>query len=90
MRDLAGGAFLAQQRNVVLVGGKGTGKTHLAIARSCIRAGRQGRIADYLKRKRLLADGMLDNAALKDLVTKKILTPPPSARLSPVWYLPAR
>ena len=75
LRDLAGGGFVASQRNVVLVGGTGTGKTHLAIAiaRSCIRAGlrgrffntvdlvnrleaearagRQGRIADYLTRK---------------------------------------
>ena len=74
VRDLAGGAFIAQQRNAVFVGGTGTGKTHLAIAiaRSCIRAGsrgrffttvdlvnqleaesragRQGRIADYLAR----------------------------------------
>src|SRR4051794_41469595 len=28
VRDLAGGVFVAQQRNVVLVGGTGTGKTH--------------------------------------------------------------
>ena len=74
VRSLATGAFLAEQRNAVLVGGTGTGKSHLAmaIARSCIRggargrfyivldlvnrlesearAGRQGRLADYLTR----------------------------------------
>ena len=74
VRDLASGGFLAEQRNAVLIGGTGTGKSHLAIAiaRSCIRggargrfytvvdlvnrlesearAGRQGRLADYLTR----------------------------------------
>ena len=74
VRSLTTGAFLAEQRNAVLVGGTGTGKSHLAIAiaRSCIRggargrfyivvdlvnrlesearAGRQGRLADYLTR----------------------------------------
>ena len=73
-RELATGAFVADQRNVVLIGGTGTGKSHLAIAiaRACIRggargrffnvvdlvnrldaearAGRQGRLADYLTR----------------------------------------
>ena len=45
VNDLAGGGFIAQQRNAVLVGGTGTGKTHLAIAiaRSCIRSGTRGR-----------------------------------------------
>ena len=74
VRDLATGAFVADQRNVVLIGGTGTGKSHLAIAiaRALIRsgtrgrffnvidlvnrletehrAGKQGRIADYLTR----------------------------------------
>ncbi len=45
VRDLAGGNFLAHQRNAVFVGGTGTGKTHLAvaIARACIRDGARGR-----------------------------------------------
>ena len=74
VRDLATGGFIAEQRNAVLIGGTGTGKSHLAIAiaRACIRggargrfytvvdlvnrlesearAGRQGRLADYLTR----------------------------------------
>jgi DNA replication protein DnaC len=74
VRDLATGSFITEQRNAVLIGGTGTGKSHLAIAiaRACIRnsargrfftvvdlvnrlesearAGRQGRLADYLTR----------------------------------------
>ncbi|MEE4275999.1 MAG: IS21-like element helper ATPase IstB, partial [Thermoleophilia bacterium] len=45
VRDLAGGGFIAHQRNIVLIGGTGTGKSHIAvgIARACIRAGARGR-----------------------------------------------
>ncbi len=45
VRDLAVGDFLEQQRNVVLIGGTGTGKTHLAVSivRACIRNGARGR-----------------------------------------------
>src|SRR5436190_18416302 len=45
VRDLATGSFIAQQRNIVLAGGTGSGKSHLviAIARSCIRSGARGR-----------------------------------------------
>ena len=45
VRDLASGAFLAEQRNAVLIGGTGTGKSHLAIAiaRACIRGAARGR-----------------------------------------------
>jgi len=44
-RSLTTGDFLATQRNAVLIGGTGTGKSHLAIAiaRSCIRGGAKAR-----------------------------------------------
>ena len=45
VRELTTGHFIAEQRNAVLVGGTGTGKSHLAIAiaRACIRGGSRGR-----------------------------------------------
>jgi len=50
VRDLASGNFLDHQRNCVLVGGTGTGKTHLAIAiaRACIRDGKRGRFFNVI------------------------------------------
>ncbi len=63
VRDLATGAFVADQRNVVLVGGTGTGKSHLAIAiaRALIRNGTRGRfynvvdLVNRLRRRRAAA-----------------------------------
>ena len=78
VRDLARGDFLAHQRNVVLVGGTGTGKTHLAIAiaRSCIRGGVRGRffnVVDLVNRLEAETRGgrqgrIADRLARQDLV----------------------
>ena len=45
VRTLHGGSFLADKRNIVLVGGTGSGKTHLCIAitANVVRAGARGR-----------------------------------------------
>jgi DNA replication protein DnaC len=45
VKQLATGAFLDDKRNIVLVGGTGTGKSHIAIglARSIIRIGKKAR-----------------------------------------------
>ena len=51
VRELATGAFLEGKRNVVLVGGTGTGKSHLAvgITRACIRSGTRARCYDVVE-----------------------------------------
>ncbi len=62
VRQLASGAFLAEQHNIVLVGGTGTGKSHLsiALARALIRNGARGAStmssisSIVLKRKRVM------------------------------------
>ena len=50
VRTLYEGSFLAEKTNVILVGGTGTGKTHLAIAiaRQAIRNGKRGRFFNLL------------------------------------------
>ncbi|CAM3279917.1 DNA replication protein DnaC [Paracoccus aminovorans] len=65
VRDLASGEFLSQQRNVVLVGGTGTGKTHIsvAIARAVIRNGARGRFFNVVDLvNRLEAEGRAGRA----------------------------
>lgn len=45
IREIYTGRFLDEARNLIFIGGTGTGKTHLAIAIAayCIRVGRRGR-----------------------------------------------
>ena len=45
IKDLYNGSFLEEPRNVIFIGGTGTGKTHLAtaIAIQCIRLGNRGK-----------------------------------------------
>ena len=87
VRDLAQGDFLAGQRNCVLVGGTGTGKTHLAIAiaRNCIRAGKRGRFyntVDLVNRLETEARGGRQGRIAEYLIRKDF------AVLDELGYLP--
>ena len=63
VRSLYGGAFLADHTNVIMVGGTGTGKTHLAIAiaRQSIRNGRKGRFYNVVDLVNQLEQEKLNN-----------------------------
>jgi DNA replication protein DnaC len=78
VRSLYQGRFLASQSNVILVGGTGTGKTHLAIAmaRQTIKDGKKGRyfnvvdLVNQLEQEKLAGRGgkLADSLARLDLV----------------------
>jgi DNA replication protein DnaC len=63
VRSLYEGRFLADQTNVIMVGGTGTGKTHLAIAiaKQSIRTGRKARFFNVLDLVNHLEQEKLDN-----------------------------
>ena len=87
VRDLAQSDFLSQQRNCVLVGGTGAGKTHLAIAiaRHCIRAGKRGRFyntVDLVNRLEAEARGGRQGRIAEYLIRKDFVV------LDELGYLP--
>lgn len=63
IRNLNEGRFLSDHTNVIMVGGTGTGKTHLAtsIAKQCIRNGRKARFFNVLDLVNQLEQEKLDN-----------------------------
>jgi len=67
LKDLYDGRFLSDQTNVIMVGGTGTGKTHLAIAiaKQSIRNGRKARFFNVLDLVNQLEQEKLDNKAGK-------------------------
>lgn len=78
VRNLYEGQFLENQSNVILIGGTGTGKTHLAIAiaRQMVRSGKRCRyfnlvdLVNQLEQEKLLGRGgkLADSLARVDLV----------------------
>jgi len=78
VRSLYQGGFLSNKSNIILVGGTGTGKTHLAIAmaRQTIKDGKKGRyfnvvdLVNQLEQEKLAGRGgkLADSLARLDLV----------------------
>ena len=65
INQLSTGAFLEEKRNIVLIGGTGTGKTHIGIgiARSVIRKGRKARFFNAVDlANKLETEGKLGHA----------------------------
>ena len=62
LRQLADGSFLDPPRNIVAIGGTGTGKSHIAvaIARACIRRGCRGRFFNAVELVNLLEQEQRD------------------------------
>ena len=69
IQEFAGGGFLEGKRNIVLVGGTGTGKTHLAVAfaRSCIRKGASGIVRNGMPKSGIRPHPPLQLVGLKGI-----------------------
>ena len=94
IRDLATGDFLDHQRNLVLIGGTGTGKTHLAvsIARACIRNGRRGRFFNVVDLvNKLDAEARAERQGrTADLISRLDLFAIGLERMATRWLTPGR
>ncbi|EPX75793.1 Mobile element protein [Salipiger mucosus DSM 16094] len=94
VRDLAAGEFLEHQRNVVLIGGTGTGKSHLAvsIARACIRRGKRGRFFNVVDLvNKLDAEARADRQGrTADLLCRLDLFAIGLERMATRWLTPRR
>jgi hypothetical protein len=69
VRELAGGAFLDAERNIVLIGGTGTSKTHLsiAIAATVIRVRARGRFFNLVDLVKQLPVGICCSISISEL-----------------------
>ena len=85
---------LEQQRNVVLIGGTGTGKTHLAvgIARACVRNGSRGRFFNVVDLvNRLDTEARADRQGrTADILSRLDLFAIGLERMATRWLTPGR